>query len=126
MVARDSPEPIEHLGAYILKTASSVLADWLRSRSSHAVDLHIPFDSELHGEDQIDPERALGSNQDLNAAIVVLLGLPERTRAVFILRRLEGQRFRDIATRLGISVSAVEKHMVRAIHHLSLEMEKAR
>jgi RNA polymerase sigma-70 factor (ECF subfamily) len=55
---------------------------------------------------------------------MVLLRMPERTRTVFILRRLEGQRFQDIAVHLGISVSAVEKHMVRAIQQLSLEMEK--
>lgn len=126
MVARDSPEPVEHLGAYVQKTASSVLVDWARNRSSHAASLHVPFDSELHGGEQIDPERMLGGNQDLSAAIVVLLRLPERTRTVFILRRLEGRRFRDIASQLGISVSAVEKHMVRAIHQLSLEMEQHR
>src|SRR5262245_10765783 len=49
MVARDSAEPIEHLGGYILKTASSVLADRLRLRSSHGAGLHVAFDSELHG-----------------------------------------------------------------------------
>lgn len=124
MVARDSSEPVEHLGGYILKTASSVLTDWARSRSSRAAGFHVAFDSELHGEEQIDPERLLQGKEDLHAATVALLRLPERTRTVFILRRLEGRRYRDIAAHLGISVSAVEKHMVRAIHHLSLEMDK--
>jgi len=126
MVARESPEPVEHLGGYIHKTASSVLADWLRSRSSRRASLHVAFDSELHGEEQADPARVLGGKEELQAATVALLGLPERTRTVFVLRRLEGQCFRDIAAHLGISVSAVEKHMVRAIHHLSVEMEKHR
>jgi RNA polymerase sigma-70 factor (ECF subfamily) len=124
MVARDSTEPVEHLGGYVLKTASSVLTDWIRRRSSHGANLHVAFEPELHGEDEVDPARILGGKEDLQAATKVLLQLPERTRTVFILRRLEGQRFQDIATHLGISVSAVEKHMVRAIHQLSLEMEK--
>ena len=124
MVARDSTVPVEHLGGYILKTASSVFTDWVRHRSSHAANLHVSFEPELHGEAEVDPERILGGKQELQAATMVLLRLPERTRTVFILRRLEGQRFQDIATHLGISVSAVEKHMVRAIHQLSLEMEK--
>ena len=50
-----------------------------------------------------------------------LLELPERTRQVFVLRRLEDMSFREIALRLGLSVSAVEKHMLRAgrtvFHH---------
>jgi RNA polymerase sigma-70 factor (ECF subfamily) len=37
---------------------------------------------------------------------------------IFVLRRLEGMRLNDIAKRLGISVSAVEKHMQRAIIHI--------
>jgi RNA polymerase sigma factor (sigma-70 family) len=124
MVARDSTEPVEHLGGYVLKTASSVLTDWIRRRSSHAANLHVSFEPELHGEEELDPARILGGKEELQAATMVLLRLPERTRTVFILRRLEGQRFQDIAAHLGISVSAVEKHMVRAIHQLSLEMEK--
>jgi RNA polymerase sigma factor (sigma-70 family) len=126
IVARDSPEPVEHLGGYILKTASSVLADRARLRSTHAAGLHVAFDSEVHGEDEIDPERVLAGKQDLQVATKALLSLPERTRTVFILRRLEGRRYRDIAIQLGISVSAVEKHMVRAIDHLSLQMEQHR
>jgi RNA polymerase sigma factor (sigma-70 family) len=125
MVARDSPEPVEHLGGYILKTASSVLADRARFRSTHGGQ-HVAFDSDLHGEEDLDPVRILGGREELHAATACLLGLPERTRAVFILRRLEGWKFRDIATHLGISVSAVEKHMVRAIQQLSLEVEKRR
>jgi RNA polymerase sigma-70 factor (ECF subfamily) len=124
MVARDGAEPIEHLGGYVLKTASSVLADRSRFQGSRGAGLHVAFDSEMHGEDEVDPLRILGGKEELSAATASLLSLPERTRTVFILRRLEGQRYRDIATRLGISVSAVEKHMVRAINQLSLDLEK--
>jgi RNA polymerase sigma-70 factor (ECF subfamily) len=124
MVARDSPEPIANLGGYILKTALSVLADRARLRSSRGAGLQVAYDSELHGEEEIDPERVLVGREDLHAATASLFGLPERTRTVFVLRRLEGQTYRDIARHLGISVSAVEKHMVRAIQHLSLAMEQ--
>ena len=124
MAARDGGEPIEHLGGYVLKTASSVMTDWIRRRSSHGAALHVAFDTDLHGGDAIDPERVLVGKEDLRTATKVLLNLPERTRTVFILRRLEGKSFREIAAHLGISVSAVEKHMVRAIHQLSLEMDK--
>lgn len=124
MVARDSTEPIENLGGYVLKTASSVLADRARVMASRRSGLHIAFDADLHGAEQIDPERLLRAQEDLHAATASLLCLPERTRTVFILRRLEGKRYRDIAQHLGISVSAVEKHMVRAVQHLSSELEK--
>jgi len=126
IVARDSDEPVDHLESYVLKTASSVIADHSRRRTSHRANLHVAYDVEAHGDEEIDPHRVFSGKEDLRAATAALLSLPERTRTVFILRRLEGCRHRDIALRLGISVSAVEKHMVRAVQRLALEMEKRR
>jgi len=40
--------------------------------------------------------------------------LSPRTREVFLLHRLEGLKYREIAEHLGISVSAVEKHVAKA------------
>jgi RNA polymerase sigma factor (sigma-70 family) len=126
IVARDSTEPVEHLDGYVLRTAWTVLADRARRGASHMAALHIPLNADLHGDEEIDPERVLSGKEDLRAAMAALLSLPERTRTVFILRRLEGCRHKEIAMRLGISVSAVEKHLVRAIDHLAAEMERRR
>lgn len=124
IVTRDSVEPIKNLGGYILKIASSVIADRSRRRAVRLADAHVPFDPDLHAGEEIDPERVLGGKEDLNAAVAALLSLPERTRTVFVLRRLEGYGYRDIAAHLGISVSAVEKHLVKALQHLSAERDK--
>jgi RNA polymerase sigma-70 factor (ECF subfamily) len=124
IVARDGGDRVEHLGGYIAKTASSVIADRGRRRSARRADLHVAFDSDLHGGEEFDPERVLSGREDLDAAAAALLSLPERTRTVFVLRRLEDYSYRDIAVHLGISVSAVEKHLVKALRHLSQEMEK--
>lgn len=122
IAARDSEQRIDKLGAYVARTAASVLADRGRRRRSHHADLHVAFDAETHADEDFSPERVLSDKEELNAAIAALLSLPERTRTVFVLRRLEGYRHADIARHLGISVSAVEKHMVRALRHLSTEV----
>lgn len=124
IVARDSEESVGHLGGYVLRTAASVLADRARRRAVRRSDLHVVLDTDRMGDDALDPERVLSGREDLHAVTAALLSLPERTRTVFVLRRLEGQRHADIARHLGISISAVEKHMVRAMRHLSAEMEK--
>lgn len=124
IVTRDSVEPIKNLGGYVLKIASSVIADRARRRGVRHSDAHVPFDPDFHASEEIDPERVLSGKEDLNAAVSALLSLPERTRTVFVLRRLEGYSYRDIAGHLGISVSAVEKHLVKALQHLSAEREK--
>lgn len=127
IVARDSEQPIDNLNGYVMRTASSVMADNLRRRSTRRAMFHVSYDPELHdGDEEIDPERVLSGKEELDAATAALLSLPERTRTIFVLCRLEGYRHRDIAQHLGISVSAVEKHMVRAIQHLAMELEKRR
>lgn len=108
----------QNLNAYMFETASSVLKDRLRKKITHHTDAHEPFDLNRHAGADFSPEHVLLDREQLARATAVLLELPERTRVIFVLRRLEGMRLGDIAARLGISVSAVEKHMQRAVTHL--------
>lgn len=50
--------------------------------------------------------------------------LPPRARQVFVLHRIEGLKYVEIARSLGISVSAVEKNMARALTHLTMEVQQ--
>ena len=50
--------------------------------------------------------------------VLALDELGERAKHVFILFRLEGRKQKDIAALYGISVSAVEKHIMAAMLHL--------
>lgn len=126
IAGRSDTAPIENLNAYVMRTASSVLADSGRRQLSRRFGDHISFDPEHHCGEEIDPERVLSGREELNAATAALLSLPERTRTVFVLRRLEGYRYSEIAHHLGISVSAVEKHMVKAMAYLAEVMEARR
>lgn len=49
--------------------------------------------------------------------------LRPRTRQVLLMHRLEGLKYREIAAVLGISQSAVEKHIAQAMTSLSDWME---
>ncbi|WP_334183825.1 RNA polymerase sigma factor [Novosphingobium sp.] len=49
--------------------------------------------------------------------------LSPRTRQIFLMYRLDGRKYREIAEELGISQSAVEKHISRAMTHLADWME---
>jgi RNA polymerase sigma factor (sigma-70 family) len=124
IVTRDDTTPIGNLAGYVLRTAVNVLTDRARRQKTRGAHLHVVLDTDRHGAGTPDPERIMSGREELHAATAALLSLPERTRTIFILRRLEGCRLTEIAAQLGISVSAVEKHMVRAINHLSTEMEK--
>jgi RNA polymerase sigma factor (sigma-70 family) len=115
IAARRSSEVIENFGGYVFQTAASVLADRHRRRTVRQFDMHVEFDNDRHSAADFDAARIVEGRQSLQLAVAALETLPERTRTIFILRRLEGHAYRDIAERIGISVSAVEKHMVRAV-----------
>lgn len=109
----------ENPTAYVFETASSVLNDHLRKKITRRAGDHVPFDQNQHGGADFSPEHVLIGREQLARASVLLLQLPKRTREVFMLRRVEAMRPADVAARLGISVSAVEKNMRRAVKHLA-------
>jgi RNA polymerase sigma-70 factor (ECF subfamily) len=118
IVKRGGTEGLENLDGYIFETAASVLNDRFRRRKVRHADHHLPFDQDQHASSDFSPERVLVGRQAVRATTVALMELPARTRDVFVLRRLEGLPYNEIAKRLGLSVSAVEKHMLRATRHL--------
>ncbi len=117
VAARQGGE-VENLGGYVFQTAASVLADRHRRRTVRHADDQVPFDTERHSGTDFDAGRVAENRQALRAVAAALMNLPERTRTIFVLRRLEGQNYKDIAVHFEISVSAVEKQMARAAQHL--------
>lgn len=53
-----------------------------------------------------------------------LAKLEPRTREVFLLHRLDGLTYGEIAERLGISAEAVERHIADALYDLAKRMER--
>lgn len=123
---RGDKEIVTHLDAYLYRTAKSVLADRRRRRTVRQADAHVSLEPEHGRADEGDALRALVAKERLREVSAVLMTMPERTRTIFILCRLEGLRYAEIATRFGISVSAVQKHMLRAIETLILSGEQGK
>jgi RNA polymerase sigma-70 factor (ECF subfamily) len=123
MLRRGNVSALEDVRAYLFETASSVLVDRMRRAAVRRRSEHETFDPQIHADEDFPSERVFIGQEALSRASVALLELPERTRTIFILRRLEGMRYADISRRLGVSVSAVEKHMMRAVAHLTERMK---
>jgi RNA polymerase sigma-70 factor (ECF subfamily) len=54
----------------------------------------------------------------LQVVVSAIEGLPTRTRDVFVLHRFEEMTCSGIAEQLGMSISAVEKHIMKALRAL--------
>jgi RNA polymerase sigma-70 factor (ECF subfamily) len=116
---RGAETGIDNLRGYVFQVAASILVDRSRRRAARHHDAHVELDPERAGEGDFGPDRILAGREALKAVMAALQHMPERTRTIFVLRRLEGMSYKAIAGRLGLSVSAVEKHMVRAAERLA-------
>lgn len=63
----------------------------------------------------LQPENALASRQVLGAYVGAIERLPPRCREAFVLHVFDELTHAQIARRMGISVSMVEKHVVRGM-----------
>lgn len=68
------------------------------------------------------PEDILAAEESLDRVVALLDTLTSRTREIFLLRYIDGYTYPQIAQQLNISVSAIEKHMARALLVLTKEL----
>lgn len=52
-----------------------------------------------------------------------LANLPEKQRVVFLLHRMDGLKYHEIAVNLGVSIKAVEKRMKNALEYLKKSID---
>src|SRR3546814_12841908 len=73
----------------------------------------------------LDPHSIAASREEMAAFLSALTTLPERTRTMFILYRLEHLSQDDIAATFGISHSAVKQQIAKATAPLTRERKSA-
>lgn len=121
LFVRMATAPIHAQGnpeGYIFQAAANLLRDHYRREGTRNRYLQAKSQDDQHSIDPIDAERLLAGRQSIGCVAQVLKRLPERTRRIFILYRLEGMQRKAIAEAFGISVSAVEKHIATAMRSL--------
>jgi len=102
--------------AYLRRIAMNLLID--RSRSERPVHCAITVEIAVPPEQ----EEALLVKDVMTTYEAALESMTDRTRTVFLLYRVEGLKYREIADRLGVSIPAVQKHMARALERLTLAL----
>ena len=117
-LAKSQPQTsIGNLTAYVFRIASNLVLARGRKPSWQSC----PDDAALDVPDDtaFPPDRILASQEELRAVMQDIMGLPQRTRDVFLLHRFEDMTYAEIAEHFDISLSAVEKHMIKALRLLS-------
>lgn len=110
---------LDNVEAFVQSIAANLLRDRARRRAARHADLHLSLAAAADvASPAPDPAQALETKQALARYQAAVDRLRPKTRAVFLAHRLDGLSYAEIAAQLGLSVSAIEKHMMKAILHI--------
>jgi len=108
--------PVSHPRAYLYRMVDNLLLDRRRgeTRRLNRETRWVNEEVEEEADERSSPERQMVAKDRLKRISDMIDALPERTGLILRQFRLEGVPQARIAAELGISVSAVEKHLQRA------------
>ena len=110
--------------AYVFEIAANLLAD--RARRAKVRDRY--RDNVGHDADRdvdwLDPHEIAAGRERMAAFVAALEQLPERTRTIFILYRIENLGQEAIGATYGISASAVKQQVAKAMAFLTKRMRE--
>lgn len=101
----------------LYRIAIHALNDRLRRAHTHREARRTTLDTDLAELASPEPphEQRIATQQELALLQRVLLGLPPRCRQIYLLNRIEGMSYTEVADHCGISVKAVEKRISKAL-----------
>ncbi len=123
VLERASDTPIEQPRAFLYRTALNLVIDGHRRNVARQVEPLDVLDSEERFETP-SPQSSFDYGQRLDLLQRALDELPALCRESFLLRKLDGMSHPEIAERLGISRSLVEKHIVNAMKHCRVRVRQ--
>lgn len=117
----EGQEAVVEPEAFLMRAALNLSTDAYRAKANRGEQLELEdvvlVDSTPSGEARVMAQQQVARLSECLAA------LPSKTRDIFLAHRHEGLRYQDIATLCGLSVSAVEKHIARAMLEVTSGME---
>ena len=123
-LAKGTSGPIECADAYVFQVAANLVRDRARRETVRAAFREARTLEDWAGLDPIDPARILGGRLNLERLAVAIAALPEKTRRIFVLYRIENVDKATIAASYGLTVRAIEQHVRKAIVALLPLMEE--
>ncbi len=107
---------IQNLKPYLYVSAKNSAINWLRSKASLEIRQNktlFPISTYEHAH-----EKAMILREELSFVEQIIAKMPEKRRTIFLLNRIEGLKYKEIAEVLKISPHTVQNQMVLAIKFL--------
>ena len=113
LMTAESVQHVHDTRSYTFQVAGSVVIDHLRRMKVVSIASMPDLDYLEVVSEEPSPERQVIDRDELHRLATMIARLPGRVRDVFTLRRVYGLSQREVAEKLEIAESTVEKHMAR-------------
>ena len=115
---------IEDPGAFLFGVARNVVRKRLDKKSRSLIDFVDDFSADYYEADQPSIENRVDEQQRMLLFASAVETLPRQCQRVFVLKKVYGYSHKEIAAKLEISVSTVEKHVAAGLKRCMDQMEK--
>lgn len=111
-----APEELENAKAFLFQTASNLAID--RVRRAALEQRYLDREArEPQREESPSVEQSLQGREELALIDRALTELPQKCRQAFVMHRLSGRSYPEIANTLAVSSSMIEKYIIQALKH---------
>lgn len=115
---------LENAKAYLFQTAANLALNRMRKqrRQTHYAQTVVAEADNDSGLTTTSPEQVTSAQIELERVLAAIDNLPEKCRRAFQMSRSEHKSYSEISAELGVSVSTVEKYMIRSLEHLRKQL----
>ncbi len=115
ILSGDTWTTLTHPRAYVMRAVYNLGLNKLRSARVVPMQQYAKTETISYADLSPDQFETLSSRQEIDLLMNAIAQLPPQCRRVVTMRKIEEMRPRDIAAKLGISLSTVEKHLARGL-----------
>lgn len=109
----EQDKDIEQPKAFLFRIARNIALTSLTKKSNQITDYIADLDDSLVIDTEATAENEVEARQNLGIYCEAVAALPEQCRRVFLLRKVHGLSHKEISERMQLSVSSVEKHLLK-------------
>lgn len=113
--AAEQKKHIEQPKAFLFRIAKNVALNELTRKSHQITDFIEDVSASIVLETAASAEEEVDAQESFELYCEAVVSLPEKCRQVFLLRKVHGLAHKEIAARMSLSVSSVEKYLRQGV-----------
>ena len=105
--------PIDQPKAFLFRVAKNMMLSEFSNKSRKMIDYVEDFEQAQQAHASASLEDEVVASQKIGLYCEAIAALPPRCRQVILMKKVYGMSHKEIARRMGVTVSAVEKHLIK-------------